>query len=415
MKVSDRILATMVSMLVSVVSLAQTTDSLRLHRVEKHYNIFFPINSFKIEGNFQNNSSTIETIRQDILNTLANGKTISSESDSILILSTASPDGSFEFNRNLARRRALSTSRLLQELLPEFNPSNFKVEYLEENWDGLRQILNTDPDFPDRDEMLKIIDSSLSADDKERLLRRCREGWSHLVRNHIYALRSSSIILTVLGRRDEFSMPQALDTLQPVSYKPIFEAPHTDISFDTSVQWSPPKRIKAAAVRTNLLSPLTNIGLEVCIDDRWSVEGDYYFPWLVRNEDHRNAMQLLAWGVSGRYWLGHDRTCFDRLLGHSVGLGTYAGYYDIERNFAGHQGEFVSVYFDYMYAMPVCRRKMHLEFTLGVGYLYSDARPYTVFEPGGIAFKEGYTKKIHWVGPLKAGVSLVVPISSYRK
>ena len=414
MKASGCILATMVSLLISVVSLAQTTDSLRLHRVEKRYNIFFPINSSKIEGNFQDNSRTIETIRQDILNTLANGKSLFSASDSILILSTASPDGSYEFNRNLARRRASSTSKLLQDILPEFNASNIKVECLEENWDGLRQILKADPDFPQREEMLMIIESSLQADEKERALRNCIEGWEHLISNHVYALRSSSITLTVLGVRDEYTMSRDLEHIERFCYTPVLEFLKSGLTYDFPVTCYP-VRHKVASVRTNLLSPLSNIGVEVCINDRWSVEGDYYFPWLLRNEDHRNAIQLLAWGITGRYWLGHDRTYVDRLLGHSVGLGTYAGYYDLERDFAGHQGEFVSVYLDYLYAMPVFRKKMHMEFTIGLGYLYSKARPYDVFEPGGKAFKKGYTKNIHWVGPVKAGVTLVVPIHATRK
>ena len=192
------------------------------------------------------------------------------------------------------------------------------------------------------------------------------------------------------------------------------EVPHSDIDCYLPASIFP-ERQKVAAVRTNLLSPLSNVGAEMCINDRWSVEADYYFPWLCRKADHKNAMQMLAWGVTGRYWLGKNRTYTSRLLGHSVGLGAYAGYYDFERNYTGHQGEFASVCLDYMYAMPVFNNRMHLEFTVGLGYLYSYARPYDVFESGGKAFREGYAKNIHWAGPLKAGVSLVVPIYMTRK
>ena len=202
--------------------------------------------------------------------------------------------------------------------------------------------------------------------------------------------------------------------MEPLCPSPVVELPHSDIAFDLPVIILP-GRHKVAAARTNLLSPLSNVGAEMCINDRWSVEADYYFPWLCRKADHKNAMQMLAWGVTGRYWLGKNRTYTSRLLGHSVGLGAYAGYYDFERNYTGHQGEFVSVCLDYMYAMPVFNNRMHLEFTVGLGYLYSYARPYDVFESGGKAFREGYTKNIHWAGPLKAGVSLVVPIYMTRK
>lgn len=169
------------------------------------------------------------------------------------------------------------------------------------------------------------------------------------------------------------------------------------------------------AVRTNLLVPLSNAGLEFCIGNSWSVEADYYFPWFEREESNKDAFQMLFWGATGRYWFGKERTDQRRLLGHSVGLGAYAGYYDIESDFAGHQGEFATVCIDYMYAVPIFRKKLHMEFNLGIGYLYSYARPYDVFETGGKAYRDGYSKKIHWVGPLKAAVSLVVPISVKRR
>lgn len=163
-------------------------------------------------------------------------------------------------------------------------------------------------------------------------------------------------------------------------------------------------------LRTNLLAPLTNFGAEYCIDEHWSVAADYYFPWIPRDKSHRNCFQLLGWNVEGRYWFGENRTYEDRLEGHSTGLSLAAGYYDFERNFKGNQGEFVKVGADYTYAMPIFQDKMHLEFTIELGYIYSQMRPYEVFEEGGKAYKLGYKKNFNWLGPTKAGVSLVVPI-----
>lgn len=414
MKASKYILLTIVCLLMSYVSLGQTAEPSNLSYVEKRYNIFFPINSSYVDSTFSNNSHTIETIRQDIRNTFCVDSTLQFETDSILIIATSSPDGSLEFNRNLARRRAESTNRLILELFPESAALNIKAKYVDEDWDGLRQILRADPDFPQRDVMLDIIESELTADAKEKALRNCKEGWANLVSNHIYVLRNSSISLNVLGVQDEFAIAQPLESLSAICYIPVFEAPESGIIYLIR-EPEPLTRKTFMAVRTNLLVPATNIGAEFCLGNSWSVGADYYFPWLCRKDDHKNAMQMLAWGVTGRYWLGKGRTYKNRLLGHSVGLGTYIGYYDLERNYTGHQGEFASVCLDYMYAMPVFNNRMHLEFTVGLGYLYSYARPYDVFESGGKAFREGYTKNIHWAGPLKAGVSLVVPFYMKRK
>lgn len=410
MKASGRILATVILMLVSAVSIAQTAGSLRLHHIEKRYNIFFPINGSKIESDYQDNSQTIETIHRDIEDTFGNDRTPFPPLDSILILATSSPDGSLAYNRELAKKRAVSTSLLLQQMFPELTPSNIKIEYIEEDWDGLRQILMADYNFPQREEMLQIIESPLSADVKEKKLRGCREGWSHFRRNHIYALRNSSITLIFPGERNELATAHKLERIEACSHKPVLEAHQPKIKrYNPSIEI--PEKRKVAAIHTNLLLPFSNIGVEVCINNRWSVEGDYYFPWVFREDDHKDATQLLAWGVTARRWFGKDRRCDERLLGHSLGLGAYMGYYDFGRNYSGHQGEFASLVLDYTYAMPIFKRKMHLEFSIGAGYLYSYARPYDVFEEGGKAFREGYTKKVNWVGPLKAAVSLVVPIS----
>lgn len=170
-------------------------------------------------------------------------------------------------------------------------------------------------------------------------------------------------------------------------------------------------RIPIVALRTNLLVPALNAGIEVPIGNHWSVGADYYFPWVWPKADNKNCFEFLGWGIEGRYWFGKNRTAYDRLKGHSVGLYGYMGYYDFERNFHGHQGEFVNVGVDYTYAMAVGRRKsLHLEFSLGVGYIYSEARQYTVIEANGPLISDKVTKKVGYFGPTKANVSLVVPI-----
>ena len=87
------------------------------------------------------------------------------------------------------------------------------------------------------------------------------------------------------------------------------------------------------------------------------------------------------------------------------------GYYDFEHNFHGYQGEFANIGLDYTYAMAVGKkRSVHFEFSLGVGYIYSQARKYSVIESGAPLISDKITKKIGYFGPTKANISLVVPI-----
>lgn len=165
------------------------------------------------------------------------------------------------------------------------------------------------------------------------------------------------------------------------------------------------------AIRTNLLVPALNIGAEVPIGNNWSVSADYYYPWIWPGKENKNCFELLAWSAEGRYWFGNDRTVKDRLLGHSVGLYAAGGYFDIERNFKGRQGTFISTGVDYTYAMPLGRKKLiNLEFTFAMGYVHSWNRIYTVSGPFGPLNPEPGTELFDYFGPTKAAVSLVLPL-----
>ena len=165
------------------------------------------------------------------------------------------------------------------------------------------------------------------------------------------------------------------------------------------------------AVRTNALAiPLANIGVEVPINRNWSVAADIYYPWIFRGKNIKTCNQLLAFGAEGRYWFSDDvYTENSRLLGHSVGVYAAGGYYDFERNWAGHQGEFLNVGVDYLYALPLLRGRLRLEFELGLGYIYSSAKPYFCIE-NKLFEQTNIRRKIHWVGPTRAQVSVVYPI-----
>ena len=76
-------------------------------------------------------------------------------------------------------------------------------------------------------------------------------------------------------------------------FLPSVSAQTADHQYDTLS--SSPKTTLIAA-RTNLMVPLTNVGLEYSIGNNWSVGADYYFPWIKRQPDHKNAFQLIGGG-----------------------------------------------------------------------------------------------------------------------
>ena len=302
---------------------AQQGSDGNIQHVQKRYNIFFRINSPKIDRTFQNNAYILDKMKQDVEATLEADGALP---DSLLILSTASPDGSYQFNRWLAGERAKSTEKMLLKMFPQFKDAHIEVKFLEEDWDGLRQVLNADPNFPQREEMLAVLDYDSKVDDKEKALRALKRGWRYLVNNHIYALRNSSITLcVVMGEPDEFQRYVPVEAAPaPIEHTPEFTAP---FEFNPEprpfvplpdMEWK--KMIMA--VRTNFVAPAQNIGIEIPIGERWSIAMEHWYPWFV-SKNNRWCTEQMAWFLEGRYWLPGEKytwTDTQKLMGHAFGL-----------------------------------------------------------------------------------------------
>ena len=303
-----------------------------------------------------------------------------------------------------------------------------------EDWKTFSDHIHQTYNETNREEVLAILDSDDSNDEKERRLYNLDNGktWRVLVDDYMGPARNAAAVRIVelepLADLVSASQLNLQGTIAPLEFdalpnyyyreKSEFVEPTTTEKPATEqptqvekVTCEDTTRKLLFALRSNLLVPALNLGIEVPIGKHWSVGADYYFPWIWPKKDNKNCFEFLGWGIEGRYWFGKNRTAFDRLKGHSVGLYGYVGYYDFERNFHGHQGEFVNVGVDYTYAMAVGKRKqLHFEFSLGVGYIYSEARQYTVIEANGPLISDKVTKKVGYFGPTKANISLVVPI-----
>lgn len=387
--------------------------------VVKRYNLFFRINSPVIYEDFQDNAKTIATMREDIEATLQMDGSVP---DSLLILSTASPDGGYEFNKRLARNRAASTEKLLLEMFPQFKDAHIKVEYLEEDWDGLRQVLRAHPEFPQREEMLAVVEDNNDLQSKENRLRALKQGWRYLVRNYIHALRNSSITLTVVmtadNKDDEYVIEEVkpqmaeLPAIQPdpVHFEPL---PIVEILQRIPLEVKFTKTILAA--RTNLLVPGLNFGVEVPIGTNWSVGLDYYYPWAV-SAQNKWCGEMLGWFIDGKYWITGEKYKWDvnsKLKGHAIGLYGGLGYYDYQKISNGIQGEYVDFGVDYTFAMPIANDKLRIAFNLGIGYIYTLYRPYYPSSDFEDLIKEPGVKyrTTNFIGPTRASVSLVYPIT----
>lgn len=401
--------------MVCALSFAQTTSSANPH-IEKRYNIFFRINSSTIDEDFKDNKRALDQMRKDIEATLQVDGAVP---DSLIIFSTASPDGRYEYNRWLAGNRAKSTKKLLLEMFPQFKKSHIKVEHLDEDWDGLMQVLLANPDFPQREEMLQVINDDNDLQSKEARLRALHQGWKHLVDNHIYVLRNSSITISVVMTADNYNdefvrghVPEPLTMTE-------LPRPSLEVPFNGSISLSDPDPAKFRktifAARTNLIMPGLSIGLEFPIHENWSIGLNYNYPWAV-SKRNKWCVEELSWFVDAKYWFTSRKnpwTPTSRLKGHGVGLYAGAGYYDFQNIDKGAQGEFIDFGVDYVYALPVADDKLRLEFNLGVGFIKTWYRPYTPSTDHTDLIKEPGVKyrTTNFIGPTRLGVSLVYPIT----
>ena len=415
MKFVRKILMIFMSLFVATVSLAQTAAQATSH-IEKRYNIFFRINSPQIDSAFKSNARAISQLRSDLEATIAIDGNLP---ESIYILASASPDGRLEFNRQLSMDRAESAKTLLLEMFPQIDASDIRVEYIEEDWDGLLQVLKASKDFPQRDEMIAVLQSDDSNIVKKFRIKRYKEGYKLLMDEHVYALRNASITMKVVqtatNSHDEFVRVPA-PVIEPLaySYTPTFPQPHNGTIL--TPEKDPVKFKKTIlAARTNLLVPGMSVGIEIPIQEHWSVGFDYYYPWFVSSAN-KWCVEMLGWFMDAKYWFTNDKTRWtpdSKLKGHGVGFYAGIGYYDFQNKIKGSQGEYINFGVDYTYALPVANDKLRLEFNIGLGFLKTWYRPYTPSSDYSDLIKEPGVKyrTTNFLAPTMAGVKLVWPIT----
>ena len=356
-----------------------------------------------------------------------------SEIVAVNVEGSASPEGSAAGNVALALRRAkdirsrlLKASHLDGDLVKAYSLGVDRARLVE---------LVLKSDYPRRDTIAAIIARTHNqpADKAFARLRKLDGGaaWQWLMREVFPEMRlaTASVVCYVRSIRADVPATDAVERVvvlrdtvyqRDTVYIAAEAAPAAAIAEEDTL---PYRRKMVVALRSNLLLPLLNVGVEVPIGNRWSVGADWYYPWLWRNwhksTEMKNCFELLMGGADVHYWLGSRHAEGEdnwkyRLSGHAVGVYGYYGYYDIGHDYKGHQGDFYNVGVDYVFSTRIGRTRLwRLEFTLGVGYIHSGATKYRVYTDGGHAFRTGINKNFNWFGPTKVGISLVIPL--YKK
>lgn len=114
--------------------------------------------------------------------------------DSLLVESFASPEGTVSGNNALARRRAQAFKDVLSKRLG-IPASRISIRPMGEDWDGFARNVRDSYQGKDRDDVLRILDSSLSEEAKKYGLRKLDGGrtWQHLIDNEMKSLRRVTV------------------------------------------------------------------------------------------------------------------------------------------------------------------------------------------------------------------------------
>lgn len=381
-----------------------SADSLTYKEFTRDYVIYFRMNLSQIEAGYKDNVSELRRMRRDIDSLLR----INPESiNKMKIRGTASPDGPYAFNKDLAHNRALSLKRYITDYFPQYDTEKIEVFSLPEDWITMREIVENDPDFPQREQVLELIDDEdTPLDRKEQQLRSMRTAFRYLVNNDIYKMRTSMVKLTIV-------MPVIY--VEPV--KDIVPV-QKDTLFRTVYESRPQKQYQTiAAFKSNMLLPFLNVGVDIPIGNHFSLGLNYYYPWWL-DKGNRYCAEMVGLFADAKYWFGDEIgdwgwTPESKLKGHAIGVYGGVGYYDYQWLRSGYQGEYFDVGLDYTYSITVgSHDQFRIEFNIGFGWIRTQRRHYTPTEDWEILIKDPGVKYevSDFFGPTRAGVSFVWPI-----
>lgn len=399
-----------------------TGRSVSARSVERRFAIYYWLDRVDIDEHYLDNEWQIAQIRKYLL--------ISPKIDSITICSYASPEGVYERNVWLARKRAEAARRFLVNNIPDgssLNGDKIKLQPMNENWEGLRAELEANYTLPNKDKVMRILDANVGNDTKKWRIRHLDNGytWHYIIVNHMPKLRLATWICVwvdpAVPAVAEMGQ-QAAEPERPLALAGPSAPAGPVFRFELPVS-KPVKplydRQMILAGRTNLLVPGLNFGVEIPIGKHVSIGADYWYPWWLA-KNNKYCGEMLGWFIDGKYWFTgrngkYEWTRADKLKGHALGIYAGCGYYDYQKKMSGYQGEYIDFGVDYTFGLPIGRRDhkwMRMEFNIGVGCMMTQARHYTPTHDYTQLIKDPGIKQKYYTffGPTRVGISFVLPI-----
>ena len=392
---------------------ASIQDSLRT-------TIYFRPGYSLLELSYRDNAANMKALTQGI-QTIKGNPCV--QLQHIRILSAASPEGNSALNKRVAKRRGERLRDYLKEtlVLPD---SIFTVSSAGEDWQGLASLIAKEK-TPWRNKALQIIRHTPEwvtrngkvVDGRKRQLQNLDGGkaWKYMLDNHFYTLRTGAVVVCEVKTLAAESTPSAAEArleqarleqarLESASQSPS-SPPFPAIPSQVNPAQEPPPSASYFALKSNLLYDallVPNLSLEASIGSGWTLAAGGMFAWWSKDAKHR-YWRIYGGDLEIRKYFG-TLSKSKPLQGHHLGI--YGDFltYDFEFGAKGYQSKATyAAGIKYGYSHPIAKR-LNLDFALGIGYLHSNYKTY-VPKDGCYVYQE--TKKLKWLGPTQAEISLV--------
>ena len=202
-KVADGVVATAALATAATVEPAIAADGFQRIIDEKYSaDIMFLINQANIRaGELKTNA--MEELNKEMLSTASNP---SRELKEININSYASPDGSYDFNYQLAENREINTldyvkGQLKKDKITEFG--ELTKHFTAEDWEGFKELVSKS-NIQDKDLILSVLSMYKDDEQREREIRNLSNVFEQLADQILPKLRYSRITATiaVIGKSD---------------------------------------------------------------------------------------------------------------------------------------------------------------------------------------------------------------------
>lgn len=378
--------------------------------------LYFRQSRSNIDNSLQKNKARLDSTLMRIRN--AETSVPPMKPAKIQIVGGASPEGSFKFNETLSRKRAdrifdyFATNIGLPDSLALFS-------YLGRDWNGLKEMVEADPNVPSREDVLEILEEICNNQENNETL-------SNETLNKLKLLNGGTPYRYLYSKVfPSLRKSTLLVELTPI-YPPLPEIETTESllvtpSIDTKAfhlinQVTPPSSHKNfyMGLKTNMLYDIVaipNLGVEFYLGKNWSITGSGMYGWWSKDSRHR-YWRIYGGEIGVRRWFGWASE-EKPLTGHHLGL--YAGVftYDFEWGGRGVMGGIPGgtlldrcqymAGVEYGYSLPIGRR-FNIDFTIGLGYI---GGKYLKYKPYEKTYLWQSTHRLNWFGPTKAEISLV--------